>query len=338
MTAHQLPRLHYAYARHALVTALRLVRVQPGARVLIPEFICRDVLASLRSVGAEPLFYEIDDALQPRLSNALQQSLNSLPQPPAAIIAVNYFGFPAALERVRQLLPGRQVPIIEDNAHGWLSADSDGTPLGSRTQVGITSVRKTIRIPDGAFVEWRDDGTLDTRALHSPLEARSESLPMSFRVRRTMARLDARSPVAIMSTARSAIRLLRRAGGKPPVSDTAAEEWELPVHRNPHRESLSIMEQVDKSDEIARRRTLFRRCEELAEKFGVQRPFPTLPKHVSPQGFPYFSSDTESLSEFTKAVRRHRIGEDIAWPALPSSTSLSEHSRLRKLHLVNFLV
>ena len=337
MSAHESRRLYYAYARHALVTALRLVRVESGSRVLLPEFICRDVLASLRAIGAEAVFYEVDDELKPRSSISLMHALDAVAQPPAAIIAVNFFGFPADLARVRQLVPSRQVPVIEDNAHGWLSADQSGTPLGSRTEVGITSVRKTIRIPDGAYVEWRNDGTLNTRALHEPLAPRADALPVSFRVRRVMSQIDARAPMAVMPLARATVRLLRRLGGKPAVSDNAAEEWTLPANRSPHRESLKFMSQLDNAREIARRRTLFEHCDELATELGVQRPFLTLPRHVSPQGFPYFC-DTDSAASFARAVRRHRLGEDIAWPALPSNTSLAAGSRLRSLHLVNFLV
>ena len=260
MSAHESRRLYYAYARHALVTALRLVRVESDSRVLLPEFICRDVLASLRAIGAEAVFYEVDDELQPRSSISLMHALDAVAQPPAAIIAVNFFGFPADLARVRQLVPSRQVPVIEDNAHGWLSADQSGTPLGSRTEAGITSVRKTIRVPDGAYVEWRNDVTLNTRALHEPLTPRAEALPVSFRVRRAMSQIDARAPMAVMPLARDAVRLLRRLGGKPSVSDNAAEEWNLPANRSPHRESLKFMSQLDNAREIARRRTLFERA------------------------------------------------------------------------------
>ncbi|NBY56886.1 MAG: hypothetical protein EBQ57_00865 [Actinobacteria bacterium] len=167
-------RLYYAYARHALVTALKLVRVQEGSSVLVPDFICRDVLASLHAVGSKPRFYTIGDDLQISTTQSLPRA--------AAIIVVNYFGFPADLQRVREVASS-ETTIIEDNAHGWLSADRDGTPLGSRTDVGVTSVRKTIRLPDGAFVEWRDTAHLDMTMLHAPLVPRDEPLPLGFGLR-----------------------------------------------------------------------------------------------------------------------------------------------------------
>jgi dTDP-4-amino-4,6-dideoxygalactose transaminase len=92
-------RLYYAYARHALVTALKLVRVQAGSSVLVPDFICRDVLSSLHAVGADPIFYPIGDDLQ----MAMTQSLPSA----QTVIVVNYFGFPADLRSVRNFVSGR---------------------------------------------------------------------------------------------------------------------------------------------------------------------------------------------------------------------------------------
>ena len=89
-------RLYYAYARHALVTALRMARVQSGDNVLLPSFICRDVLASLKAINATPVFYEIDVGLQ-------VSSQSKLP-PAKALLAVNYFGFPADLERIQRQL------------------------------------------------------------------------------------------------------------------------------------------------------------------------------------------------------------------------------------------
>ena len=40
-------RLHYSYARFALLEALRIANVNEGDSVLMPGFICRDVLCLL---------------------------------------------------------------------------------------------------------------------------------------------------------------------------------------------------------------------------------------------------------------------------------------------------
>jgi len=320
-------RLYYAFARHALVTALKLVRAQAGSSVLVPDFICRDVLASLHAVGANPVFYPIGDDLQMATTQPLPSA--------QAIIVVNYFGFPADLQRARNLVSA-QTAIIEDNAHGWLSVDRDGNPLGSRADAGITSVRKTIRLPDGAFLEWHRSALLDTNALHDPLTPRNEALPFGFRLRRVVARIDSVSPVSVMGVSRHSVRLLRRLRGRPAVSERPDEEWQLPHSRAMHGESLRLLESVDRSREVQRRRQLFARCLAAAQRYDIDTPTPLLNEGVSPQGFAYFS-DTGNRAAFAKLVRRERLGEVITWPALSARSPLPTKSRLRTLHLVNFL-
>ena len=320
-------RLYYAYARHALVTALKLVRVQAGSSVLVPDFICRDVLASLHSIGANPVFYPIGDDLQMAMTQPLRSA--------QALIVVNYFGFPSDLRSVRNLASARTA-IIEDNAHGWLSVDRDGNPLGSRADVSITSVRKTIRLPDGAFVEWHRSAQLDTTALHDPLSPRNEALPFGFRLRRIVARIDSVSPVSVMGASRHSVRMLRRLRGRPALSERPDEEWQLPHHRAIHSESLRLLESVDQVREVQRRRQLFARCLSAAQRYDIDTPTPLLNEGVSPQGFAYFA-DTGNLAAFAKFVRRERLGEVITWPALSARSPLPTASRLRTLHLVNFL-
>ena len=321
-------RLYYSYARHALVTALRLVRVGSRSVVLVPNFICRDVLASLAALGAEAVFYSIDDDLQISTNSSLPEA--------QAIIAVNYFGFPADLARIRKMLASPRTAIIEDNAHGWLSKDHDGAPLGSRTDVGVTSLRKTIRLPDGACIEWRSGADLDLNALHEPLAPRSEVLPLGFRLRRTAQRLDRLSPISLMGLGRQTVRSLRRLRGNPPVDERPSEEWELPPHRAIHRRSLELISRVNQDSEVQRRRELFTRCISAAQTLSIETPTPELSTGVSPQGFPFFG-DSGDVAAFTRLVRRDRLGETITWPALPNRSPLPATSRLRTLRLVNFL-
>jgi len=311
-----------------MVTALRLVRVSQGGSVLIPDFICRDVLASLVAVGAEPVFYSIGDDLQVSPSQTLPDA--------DAFIAVNYFGFPTDLQRVRSLLASTRTPIIEDNAHGWLSAGNDGVPLGTRSEVSVTSFRKSIRLPDGACLEWRDGSNLDISVLHPPLAPRNEATSVGFALRRAAQSVDRFSPISVMSLGRRAVRTLRRLGGKASVNEHLNEEWELPAHRAIHQMSLELISRVDTAAEIRRRRELFERCLAAAAQLQVDTPTPVLAPGVSPQGFPFFG-DSGDVATLVKLVRRKRLGETIPWPALPKRSPLPEHSRLRTLQLVNFL-
>ncbi len=67
-----------------------------------------------------------------------------------AVLAVNYFGFAQDLAPFREYCSRTGATLIEDNAHGFLSKDTSGVLLGTRADLGITSIRKTFRLVNGA--------------------------------------------------------------------------------------------------------------------------------------------------------------------------------------------
>jgi hypothetical protein len=321
-------RLFYAYARHALVTALRMAQVTAGSSVLIPHFICRDVLASILAVGAKPVFYDIDDDLQ--------ISQNTMLPSATAVLAVNYFGFPADIGRLRQQLSDPTTIIIEDNAHGWLSVDENGVPLGTRTALGITSFRKTIRVVDGAFLDWNTDQLSASVVTPNQPTSRTNVLPLSFRIRAAIASIDQQSSLPLMTVGRRSIRRLRSLTGAKAINERAQEEWQLPAHEAIHQSSLERFERTNLVAEVSRRRNAFTTCQTLAERFSIRMPTIDFGPHVSPQGFPFFA-DSGNVESFRTAVTRAKIGEVVSWPSLPSATTLSPSSKLRSVCLVNFL-
>ncbi len=321
-------RLFYAYARHAFVAALRMARVTTGSTVLLPHFICRDVLASIAAVGATPMFYDIDDDLQ--------VSQNTMLPAATAMLAVNYFGFPADLARLRRQLSDSATMIIEDNAHGWLSADEHGVPLGTRTALGITSFRKTIRSIDGAFLDWNSDQLSSEIASPIALSTRTESLPLSYRVRTLVSSIDQRLSLQLMGIARTNVRRLRRLTGAASIDERAQEEWQLPEHEAVHQSSLERFQRTDLLAEVVRRRNTFETCQTLAQRFNIQTPTTQLAPHVSPQGFPFFAGSGET-DAFRAAITQSKLGEVVGWPSLPSATMLGISSKLRTIQLVNFL-
>ena len=82
---------YFSLGRHALAAGLRALGVGAGQSILLPEYICRDLLAAVHAVGALPVFYPV--------------ALNLCPATPqenwpaaSAVLAVDYFGFPQPLE------------------------------------------------------------------------------------------------------------------------------------------------------------------------------------------------------------------------------------------------
>ena len=312
--------VNFAYARHALVAALRHLDARPGDLVAIPEFICRDILASLRHVGVLPRFYPVGRDLRP-LDSSIDESIHF-------VLMVNYFGFPQNVSEFRSKWPNAQ--IIEDNAHGYLSRDEDGMELGTRTEAGITSCRKTILLPDGAILHTASPS--DSR-VNSVVESRNLSL--GFIIRATSSRLERTTGIPFNYVLRTMLRAARktRTGEALPRPDDRAE-IELPNDIHMSREALNILEKVDNEQEIQRRRTLFESCLEIATINGVDAIFSELPTGCAPYGFPFIAhTQTPALEKFAR--RQHC--EVIRWPDLPNAVTVPDGHFYRNVCVVNFL-
>jgi len=317
---------YYRLGRHALLFGLRLLQIRPGDVVLIPAFICRDLLAPINAVGAIPKFYEVDRHLRPA---GLPHAQNV-----RAVLAVNYFGFPQELEPFRKYCLQHDAALIEDNAHGFLSQDSSDAILGERGDMGIFSLRKTFLLPDGAALsvnkpEWQS-------RLAEQLPCCDGFLPLDYWASNTLSKLQRRTGFPAMSFTQKMIRSIRRlrTGQEVPLSDPASE-CKMPTNPAPHCRTLSMLLSLDMAAEIARRRTLYLKMHELLAKEGIEPIFSDLPKGVAPYGYP-FHADRESADRI-KAISRG-LGMDCShWPDLPAAIEPVAPVHYRSVWLVNFL-
>jgi hypothetical protein len=320
--------LFYAYGRQALAEALRRSGVGRNDVVLLPGFLCEEVLASLAFVGATPRFYGIDERLQPD-PDAFR---DADPTGVRAVLAVNYFGFPQPLGAMREWCRAHDAALIEDNAHGFLSAEGS-TPLGRRGDLGVFSLRKTLSLPNGAaLVDNRQDG-LECGALsfHAPCAAADRRYRVKIPVKRLIGLTGLRGARAVLG----AITGLRSRLGATPESVSDAETA-MP------QESCSslttrLLRRADLANERDRRRALYTTCRELFAGVPDVRPlFNSLPDGVVPQGFPflYTGKDAESMTGEWR-----RVGVPIvSWPGrLPSAIRMQAPDHYRRVMVVPFL-
>ena len=312
--------IRFAYARHALVAALKHLDAQSGDIVEVPEFICRDVLASLQKVGVQPRFYPVDRKLRP-----LGSSVNTSSQ---FVLMVNYFGFPQNVAEFRSRWPNAK--IIEDNAHGFLSRDQSGIDLGTRTDAGITSCRKTILLPDGAFLHTATESELD----HSDVLER-RPVAFGFFVRSSASRCERATGIPINSALRETLRLIRRVrtGSPLPRSDSRAEST-LPKDVHMSSAAFKILNRVDRVEEVERRRRLFYQCADFASELNVEAIFWDIPNGCAPYGFPFIADNSSPL---LKRLARRLHCEIIRWPDLPSKIVVPADHFYNQVRVINFL-
>jgi hypothetical protein len=317
---------YYSLARHALLQALIALEAKRGEIVLLPEYLCRDLLAPLYLLGLKACWYPIAPDMTP--------STPPEDWPKATIVlAVNYFGFPQDLGPFRAYVDRTGATIIEDNAHGYLSRGEDGQWLGCRTGIGIFSMRKTLRIPDGAAL-WVESSKLASKLqVQIPFEGdgviKSQELKAKMR----------KAPIVgetIYRTTILAARMLRkyRTGIEVPMSDPVSE-IEIPALATPWRNLLSVLESNQDEIEIIRRRNAYAQFASFGEQIGIEPIFKQLPNKCAPYGYAFRANDKAKAE-----VRRLAIisGFDLmGWPDLPDEIAKTAPKHYLDLNLINFL-
>lgn len=317
---------YYATGRHALFHALQSLNIKPGDTVLFPEFICRDLLASANASGAKIAFYPVDETLSPACAP------KDFP-PAKAVLAVNYFGFPQNLTPFRDYQKNSDALIIEDNAHGLFSKDKDGALLGTRGDIGIFSLRKTIPLFNGSALIINNAKATLTAPAQVPHDA-SESLGFTIKsLLRGSVRSFGVSPITTLTGLARLIRKIRTGHEIPPSPQNA--ETTLPKNQNPSRTLLKNLAMADPAAESERRRHLYALCERLLLPTGVTPVFQKPDANVSPYAFAFFA-------ESGLAARAQKILNDIGlelfpWPELPDAIAPTAPKSYRSVHLVRFL-
>lgn len=318
---------YFGYGRCALQGALKAIGTREGDGVLVPAFICRDLLAAINSLGAVPLYYSVGRDLQ------LDESPADLPES-RAILVVNYFGFPQNLAPFKAYCDRTGAVLIEDNAHGLFSRDETGKALGTRGAIGIFSLRKTVPLPNGAALLFNVTG--NGWSIPSQVPSSSKASSPTFKVKRILRRLAPFVGVGILRQFTELGRRLRkfRSGYEIESSPQDAEN-NLPENAAPCQELLEILLGVDAGHEINRRRELYLELERIIRMAGGKPVFSALPQHVSPYGFPFYSS--ESQADEIKKILRNICLDCYKWPELPNKIEPHAPAHYKSLWLVNFV-
>ena len=316
----------YSLARFALLEAFNIIGIKPGDAILLPEFICRELIAAIYLSGAKALFYSIDEDLKPK----------NLPRDNRikAVIAVNYFGFPQDLSCFTEFCNVQGAALIEDNAHGFLSRDVNGELLGSRGDMGILSFRKTFPLPDGCAL------VVNKSSLGVPkpifLTSRKDPLPKAFLIKSAFRQIQNTTQIPLKKAAEAAVRVVRKiqTGNEFPKSSRDSEKV-IPGQIAIHAESLRQLGNHNLKRETERRRHLYLTVEDRLKGLNIQPIFSELPEHTVPYGYP-FRADRDSAKAVEEVARK--MGFDCpSWPELPDEVAASAPPYYKNVYWINFL-
>jgi hypothetical protein len=317
---------YFSLARHALMEALKLAGVGETSRVLLPEYLCRDLMASLHLLGAVPCWYPVAPDMTPATASSDWPMAK-------AVLAVNYFGFPQDLGPFQAYAERTGAVVIEDNAHGYLSCDKAGQWLGCRADLGVFSMRKTIRMPDGAAL-WISSSRSNWE-LSAQLAFDSTGLNPLELIKARIRRLPGVGEVAYKISILLARKLLKWETGSDISEPNLASEWTIPAKANPWARLLNTLLTRSVPAEIKRRRKAYARCAAVGERLGVKPVFVLLPPNCAPYAYA-FRANSKALDEMRHYAACN--GFDLVnWPDLPTQIISESPEYYKDVFMVNFL-
>ncbi|MCX5816442.1 MAG: DegT/DnrJ/EryC1/StrS family aminotransferase [Proteobacteria bacterium] len=317
---------YFSYGRHALYEALRVIGCAKGDSVLLPAFICRELLSAINTIGAVPVYYHVDKDLQ------LAELPDALPFA-KTILAVNYFGFPQSLEPFQRYAARTEAVIIEDNAHGFLSRDEEGQALGTRGDIGIFSLRKTLMLPNGAaMVINAHDKSYTIKPQIVPSAA---GISISFRVKRLIHKSQRFIDLRMIRFLTSIIRTARKITSGNRIAPSAPDaEFRLPGNAAPCIELQYFLDHLDAEQEISRRCELYRLLDSVMRRNGFEPVFASLPEHVVPYAYPFYTSGNQ-IDEVKEVLEKLDL-ECFSWPELPEDVIPTAPNWFKNIRIIGF--
>ncbi len=250
------------------------------------------------------------------------------------MLAINYFGFPQDLTPFHDFCSRTRAVLIEDNAHGLFGRDSAGLLLGTRGDLGILSMRKSLPLPDGAALLINNPGFLAA----APKQLPASDMGTSYRfiakeVFRRIVRITGSGPVF---AALRLFRTFRKAWTGLEIPSSAFEsEWEMPAAESPDRSLIKNLSRVDPECEIGRRRKLYALLDEQLHALGATPIMQALKPGTSPYCYAFLASDANARL-ITARLRELRLNCHL-WPELPAELEETAPTWQKRVWVVGFL-
>jgi DegT/DnrJ/EryC1/StrS aminotransferase family len=136
----------FYFARNAVWLGARLLGLG-GQEVLVPAYHHGVEMEALEAAGASLRFVRVDGRMRLDLED-LERKIGPRTR---ALYVIHYAGFPQPMEDVLAIARRRGLPVVEDCALALLSSDGD-VPLGSRGDLGIFCLYKSVPVPNGGLL------------------------------------------------------------------------------------------------------------------------------------------------------------------------------------------
>lgn len=260
--------------RDALALAVSYLALKPNDTVLLPAYLCREVLRPFLG-KTMVIFYDIrpdltvdPEEIRLKLSGAAIRMM----------FIINYFGFLQPYrEEIKKICKERDVILIEDCAHSLLTEDS-----GKTGDLSIYSFRKIIPVPDGGGLKMNSGGRAVPAVFYPKIYSNVLSVLI---ILKSLLKVRAE----MFSRAGQANRTEERAPG---ATDVQTNRRILPLSSF----AYNGIGNTSFADVIGRRRRDYLYWQEMAERTHRFTPvFRDLLPGVCPLGFPVTVNDRDSV-------------------------------------------
>lgn len=140
-----LPGARYTTSgRASILLALETLGVGPGHQVLLPTYHCQTMVAPVVHLGAESVFYPIDQTGAPVLKWLNAQDLSKA----RVLLVAHFFGLPQPLAEIRAWCDRFGIALIEDCAHALFGRSGERS-IGTWGDLAIGSLTKFLPVSLG---------------------------------------------------------------------------------------------------------------------------------------------------------------------------------------------
>jgi len=318
-------RVYTQSGRAAIALAIATLGIGRGDAVLVPTFHCPTMISPIVAVGAEPLFFPIDNLGAPRLDVLAAQDLRLV----RGMLVAHYFGLPQTMSTVRKFCDERGIALIEDCAHAMFGK-VEGRPIGGWGDFAIASLTKFFSVTDGGCLvlasgiamprppgrqssisEFRSvANAIEFGARHHRLRGLNTPVNAFFAMANKMRRRrNSRSAIALSDPP---TEFLRSGSIEDPLQSVTApvdaSKWAKWIARNAHRERIVA----------ARRRNYLYLAGALGSISGGMPLLPHLPDNAAPYVFPIWVEQPEASYQAIRAAGVPIFRWDQIWPGMPA--------------------
>jgi perosamine synthetase len=327
-------------ARYALYHGLSALGLRAGDRLLVPAYCCGTEVDPVLARGIGIEWYGVDGRLGIDVNELRERWSDDI----KGLLIIHYLGFDQRSKEILDFCSEKQILLIEDCAHAFLSSSERGEPIGAGSDASIFSIRKSIGIPDGGALHMRNSNASRYDVKLEP----PDPLAVFFRAAELLEGNSTQSSSLRDRAVSRGTTYMGKALGRSKILFSAlhklfnvcetslilinsydfslkATNWDMSSF------SKKQMRYQDWSGIVAKRRSNFEYLLERIEECADMRPlFPSLPAGTCPLFFPVL---TEKRDEFHNSLLHYGIDShpwwgyfhpEVPWDSFPRAVKLKK--------------